>query len=194
LKKREIVFFVLSMVYFFGCMYATSNVSGAIVVYIREHGWTEFNQWAFGIGGFMAGVIGTLLLLRVWLKQPTWSEVLVGVLGGCFSFFVLWKFVLLTTELIHIPQFMLLTVMIFCAFPRWRQGAWLFSLTACIGDEWLQSYLAALLPDYMPGRILDINDIFLNFIGMYLGLLLWWSFSIFSLWAHSACVERPPDQ
>lgn len=167
MKKQEILFLLLSLAFFVGGLYGASAVSQSIADYIGQHGWATYNNWSIVIGSGLAVLFLTLLGIRLWLQLPNRKELGIGLFGALFTAFVLTQFVLLPTEYVHLPQFTILTVLLFLAFPRWPLGALLFSQAACIADEWAQSFV--------PTRVLDINDIFFNFIGMYFGILLYWS-------------------
>jgi len=104
---------------------------------------------------------------RFRICLPIWKEWLFAIAGLAFSFFVIQRTVLLTTELIHIPQFAICTILFCAAYPRNRGIAAGISAVACIADEWSQSFF--------PNRVLDINDVFLNLIGLYVGLIVWWA-------------------
>lgn len=171
MTKRELILLSLSVLYFFGGLFGASAVSQWVVNYINQNGWSLFNQMNLVIGLFLAGVFLWVLGFRLSYKRPTQREVWIGVAGVVFSSYVLTNFVLLPSEFIHIPQFMGLTILLFLALPRCPLCALLLSQMACIGDEWAQSFF--------PGRVLDVNDIFLNIIGMFVGLALWWGLSIF---------------
>ncbi len=169
--KRTYIFSTLAILYFIGCAYGANAVSQSIADYIGQNGWDQFNFYAMIIGILLIVPFSILFGLRFWLKRPTYKEVLWGLLGLGFSYYILYDFVLLTTEYVHIPQFMILTVLLYMAFPKDHLIVFIIVSAGCIVDEWIQSW--------MPNRVLDINDIFLNFIGFYVGLLLWWCISIF---------------
>ncbi len=115
------------------------------------------------------GIVG-FVVSRLWIRFPTWKEGLVVLLGTVFTVSVLSRVVLLTTELIHLPQFAISTVLYCAAFPRHRWSAVSLSVMVCVADEWFQSFL--------PKRVLDLNDVFLNLIGLYIGLILWWAIDV----------------
>lgn len=181
LKKKEIVFLILSIAYFFGGLFGSTAVSGLVVKYIQHNGWGLLRYWTYHIGAVMIAIALILVFLRLWFRLPTPKECIIAAIGTTFTIFVITHFVLLTTEIIHIPQFMFLTVLFLEAFPRNPQTGLLLSQIACIGDEWSQSML--------PGRVLDINDIFLNFIGMFIGMILWWAISIYPLKPQAASLQ-----
>ncbi|MDX9755334.1 MAG: VanZ family protein [bacterium] len=173
MKKREIVLLVIALVYCIAGLFGSTAVSNTVIRFIEQNGWDELRYWTYRIGGGLAGLTLVLVFIRLWFRLPTPREFTIGVVGTAFTAFVITNFVLLTTEIIHIPQFMILTMLFLFAFPRHPQTGLLLSQIACIGDEWAQSML--------PGRILDLNDVFLNFIGMFAGMLCWWALSIFPL-------------
>lgn len=170
MTKTEKFFFLLSILYFLFCLYGVTTVSQWISDFIRENGWSAFNEHLFPILYFTGGSVCGMLILRARLFMPTWREWLFMGFGLLASIVILNSIVLLTTELIHIPQFAIITILLLNAFPRWRVIAFGWSATACIADEWSQSFL--------PNRVLDINDILLNLIGMYIGILIYWAFSL----------------
>ncbi len=167
--KQTYLFSSLALFYFIICALAANAVSQSIANYIGENGWEQFNTYTFLIGGIFALAFVLLLGFRIWVKFPRYHEILVGMIGFGLTFFILNHFVLLTTEYIHIPQFIILTLLLCLAFPRTLFTALAFSALACIVDEWIQSW--------MPNRVLDFNDILLNFIGLFFGLVIWWCIS-----------------
>jgi len=169
--KRSFIFSTLAIFYFIACVFGANAVSQSIADYIGQNGWERFNTYAFYIGGFLAIVFVILCGLRLWYRRPNLSEIMMGLFGFAVSFYILYDFVLLTTELIHIPQFLIFTLLLCFAFPKDLFIVLIVSSAGCIVDEWVQSF--------MPNRVLDLNDIFLNFIGLYVGLLFWWCISIF---------------
>lgn len=178
MRKREVFFFIFALFYFIFGLIGSTAVSQSIAQYIGKNGWSTYNQWTIAVGSLLTGMILTLLILRAWLRRPTWWEWLFFFVGLSFSLKILYfrSVVLLSTELVHLPQFMILTLLFLYAFPRQIYIAVTFSVIACIADEWVQSFL--------PSRVLDINDIFLNFIGLFLGLILYWALSSKRILAH----------
>ena len=170
MTKKEIVFLccaVFFCVFGFTCV---SLVSNSIAQYIGRNGWKSFNHTVIPILVLLlVGAIG-FVLSRFWIRIPNWKEWLFATTGGLGAAWVISRTLLLTTELIHIPQFTICTLLFSAAFPRNRAIAAGLAAVACIADEWSQSFF--------PNRVLDLNDIFLNFIGLYLGLIVWWAIDV----------------
>lgn len=165
MNRNEIVFFCLALFYCLFGFTCVSLVSTSIAEYIGKNGWATFNRIFIPILILIllgaAGFVGS----RFRIRLPAWHEWLFVVLGGAASMWVISRTLLLTTELIHIPQFAICTLLFSAAFPRQPLPAIGCSAAACIADEWVQAFF--------PNRVLDINDIFLNFIGLYIGLIVW---------------------
>lgn len=167
MSKREILFLGLAILFCLFGFTCVSLVSSTIAKYIGKNGWKAFNREFVPILA-MAGVAaaGYVLSKTRW-RWPSWNEWLFVAAGLVFSFYTLSRTLLLTTELVHIPQFALCALLFNAAFPRNRDVAAGLSAVACIADEWAQSFI--------PNRVVDLNDIFLNFIGLYIGLMVWWA-------------------
>lgn len=155
---------ILFCIFGFTCV---SLVSNSVAQYIGRNGWKSFNRTFIPLL-ILAGLGAAVFVgSRFRLQRPTGVEWLVAVVGAAASVWVISRTLLLSTELIHIPQFAICTLLFSAAFPRQRGIAAGLSAVACIADEWAQSFF--------PSRVLDLNDIFLNFIGLFIGLILWWA-------------------
>ncbi|MGI6457281.1 MAG: VanZ family protein [bacterium] len=181
MSRKEFAFCITAIVYFIACLFGSTAVSSSIAQYIGTYGWSTFNAWSMAIGGVFSVVVLVLMIWRFVLQLPAWYEIVIFFAGALPTAYVLYNFVLLTTELVHLPQFMILTVLWMYAFPRHLSLGILASIICCIGDEWAQSF--------MPGRVLDVNDIFLNFIGMFFGLVLWWVLSAFRIHEQNEVIQ-----
>ena len=172
MNKKELFFGFLSILYFIGCLTCIALVNKPIIHYINTHGWHNFNLVAYSICGILLCGVLVLILFRLLYQLPTLEELLVVEYGALFSFYIFHDHVLLTTEFVHIPQFAILTILLFCAFRRYPFLAIVLSIIGCIADEWAQAKM---------GRVLDINDIGLNLIGLLAGLIICWCLSLTSL-------------
>ncbi|MFB3787219.1 MAG: VanZ family protein [bacterium] len=170
MSKKEKVFLLLAVLYFIGCLTGASLVTEAIRVYIGKHGWTTFNSIFFPLLYLVLIVVLGLVVSRLWIRYPTWGEIILAVAGTAVSTWIVSHTMLLTTELVHIPQFMFSTLLFMGAFPRELRLALTFGGIVCVADEWAQTF--------MPYRVLDLNDIALNFIGWFLALVAWWAWNI----------------
>jgi len=169
-SKKEKVFLILAVLYFIGCLTGASLVTEAIRVYIGKYGWTTFNSIFFPFLYFVLIIVLGLVVSRLWIRYPTWGEIFIAVAGTAVSTWIVSHTMLLTTELVHIPQFLFSTLLFMAAFPRDLRLALSLGAVVCIADEWAQTF--------MPHRVLDLNDIALNFIGWFLALVAWWSWHV----------------
>ncbi len=167
MSRKEMVFLGLAILFCIFGFTCVSLVSNSIAQYIGRNGWKSFNRTFIPIlvlaGLGSAAFVGS----RFRFRRPTGMEWLTAIFGAAASVWVVSRTLLLSTELIHIPQFAICTLLFSAAFPRQRGIAAGLSAVICIADEWAQSFF--------PSRVLDLNDIFLNFIGLYIGLILWWA-------------------
>ena len=168
-KAVNKTFLALSVLYFVFGLTASSLVSRRVAETIRANGWATFNGWLIPILAFLGGVLVGLSVMRIRLRRPTRRELAWAAAGVGFAIYTLSHALLLTTELVHIPQFAILTVLLCRAFPESRSAACVTSALGGVLDEWSQSMI--------PNRVLDLNDIFLNWVGLSLGLLWWWCFT-----------------
>ena len=170
MKRIEIFFLILAVLFCICGFIFVSMVSASIASYIGKNGWDDFNRLFFPILYILLfGVIG-FVLSRLLVRWPSITELSIAFAGAIFSIFIVPWTILLTTELIHIPQFAICTILFCAAFPRDRLLAIGLSAIACVGDEWMQSF--------SPDRVLDINDVFLNWTGLFIGLIVWWAIDV----------------
>lgn len=163
------VLLALAVAYCAAGLLGATAVSQTVAGYIARNGWDDFNRWTFPALAFLAGGLCGMALMRIRMRRPRAVEWLAMPAGGAFAAYTLDNALLLTTELIHLPQFAILTALFLAALPA-RPGAALgAALLAGVVDEWAQAFL--------PNRVLDINDVFLNWTGAWLGWLAWWSLS-----------------
>ncbi|NPU96561.1 MAG: VanZ family protein [Candidatus Omnitrophica bacterium] len=167
MSRKEKIFLILAVLYFIGCLTGASLVTDAIRVYIGKHGWSTFNSLFFPFLYLVLIIVLALVVSRLWIRYPTWGEIVTVGMGIAVSTWIVSNTMLLTTELVHIPQFLFSTLLFMAAFPRNLPLALTFGGVVCIADEWAQTF--------MPGRVLDLNDIALNFIGWFLALVAWQS-------------------
>lgn len=172
MNKKELFFAFLSLLYFIGGLTCITLANKPIIYYIKTHGWHDFNLVVFTAGGVLLLIVVALIAIRLYFQLPSLEEILFVEYGVLFAVFVLHSHVLLTTEYVHLPQFAILTILLFSAFRRFPMLALVLSIIACIADEWAQAKL---------GRVLDIDDIGLNLVGLIIGLILCWCFSLVSL-------------
>jgi hypothetical protein len=180
-SKKEKIFLILAIFFCLMGFTCVNLVSSAVAKYIGRNGWKAFNRGFIPILSTTGVAIAGYVFSRFRLRWPTWKEWLFAAAGAIFSFYTISRTLLLTTELVHIPQFAVCAILFSAAFPRNRDIAAGLSAVACIADEWSQSFF--------PNRVVDINDVFLNFIGLYVGLIVWWAISAKAS-VHSAA---PPD-
>ncbi len=173
---RKKIFIGLSIFCFFFNLFAVNYVTKSIQNYIKNYDWPSFNAWLYPFLFFFAGVLCGMILIRCLIQRPNLIEIIIASYGLLLLFFVLNNSLLLTTELIHLPQFAILTILLLNAFPEDAILAVMWSAIACILDEWFQSFT--------PNRVLDINDVFLNFSGLFLGVVFVWTLSL----------SKPPEK
>jgi len=169
-KRIEIIFLILAVLFCICGFIFVSMISNSIANYIGKNGWDDFNSIFFPILYILLFSVIGFVLSRLWVRWPSFIELGITTTGAILSAFIVPWTILLTTELIHIPQFAICTVLFCAAFPRDRFMAIGLSAIACVGDEWIQSF--------SPTRVLDINDVFLNWTGLYIGLILWWAIDV----------------
>lgn len=169
LIRKERIYLIAAVVYCILFFLGVTWVNNAVVEYIRSNGWSGFNSVLYPMFYFVLSAMVIFCIRKIILTRLQGIEITIALIGIVFSFKVLSQSVLLTTELVHIPQFAIAMVLFLGAFPRERWFAFLCTSIACVLDEWFQSFL--------PNRVLDINDILLNFVGLFTGLVLWWTFS-----------------
>ncbi len=170
MKRIEMFFLLLAVLFCISGFIFVSMISNSIANYIGKNGWDDFNGLFFPILYILLFVLVVFVLSRLLVRWPSIIELGIVIIGSTLSAFIVPWTILLTTELIHIPQFATCTILFSAAFPRDRMLAISLSALACVGDEWMQSF--------NPNRVLDINDIFLNWIGLFIGLIVWWAIDV----------------
>ena len=142
--------------------------------------WVVYSQIVRGLVIFLSSVFTFLVFIR-WSELPRrfLFLLLLGIFGALTAWFVT-RLGDSVNEYVHYPQYATLVCLWYAAFSSRERAKGgrpagqgviaaagsISALLGCLEEGWQH---------FLPGRVFDVQDILLNLMGVWLGLMLIWA-------------------